>query len=332
MGLIQMISGIWATQLIYVVAKLGIPDLITEHGPLDAARLAELTGGHARSIKRVLRALTTLGLFELNEFGRFRLTPLGALLRSDIDGSVRQLAIMFGEPWHWQSWGNLLHSVKTGEPAFIHTFGMGTYQYVTEHPEAAEIYDKAMTGVTLQAAPGIARQYDFGSVRRVMDVGGGHGTLLTVILQAHPHLQGMLFDLPHVVKGAHEPLAAAGLTERCEVIGGNVFDPLPKGADAVMAKSFIHSFDDETSVKLLRNFREALPPEGGRVLVVEMVLPDDETPHFGKLFDIEMLTQSDDGRDRTEAEFRELFARAGLRLTRVVETGSPVSVIEGVPM
>jgi cyclopropane fatty-acyl-phospholipid synthase-like methyltransferase len=209
---------------------------------------------------------------------------------------------------------------------------MGCYQYVTEHPEAAEVYDKAMTNITMQAAPGIARQYDFGKVRRLMDVGGGHGTLLNVILQAHPHLQGMLFDLPHVVAGAHAPLAAAGLADRCAVIGGSVFDPLPKGADAVMAKSFIHSFDDETSVKLLQNFRQALPAEGGRVLVVEMVLPDDHTPHFGKLFDIEMLTQSDDGRDRTQAEFSELFRRAGLRLTRVVETGSPVCVVEGVPL
>jgi hypothetical protein len=332
MGLVQMITGIWATQLIYVVAKLGIPDLIAEHGPLGADKLAELTRGHARSIQRVLRALTTLGLFDLNEAGRFRLTPLGALLRSDIEGSVRQLAIMFGEPWHWQSWGNLLHSVKTGQPAFLHTFGMGCYQYVTEHPEAAEIYDKAMTNITMQAAPGIARHYDFGKVGTLMDVGGGHGTLLNVIMQAHPHLRGMLFDLPHVVAGAHAPLAAAGLAERCAVVGGSVFDPLPKGADAVMAKSFIHSFDDETSVKLLQNFRQALPAEGGRVLVVEMVLPDDHTPHFGKLFDIEMLTQSDDGRDRSESEFRELFRRAGLRLTRVVETGSPVCVVEGVPL
>ncbi len=145
-------------------------------------------------------------------------------------------------------------------------------------------------------------------------------------------LKGMLFDLPHVVAGAHEPLAAAGLADRTTVVGGNVFAGVPKGADAIMAKSFIHSFDDDTSVKLLTNFREALPPEGGRVLVVEMVLPDDNAPFFGKLFDIEMLTQSDDGRDRTESEFRALFARAGLRLTRVVDTGSPVSVVEGVPM
>jgi prolycopene isomerase len=332
MGMIQMISGIWGSQLIYVAAKLGIPDLLAEHGPLDAKRLAELTGSHERSLYRVLRALTTLGLFDLNEAGCFRLTPFGALLRSDVEGSVRYLAIMFGEPWHWQSWGNLLHSVKTGEPAFAHTFGMGCYDYVTKHAEAAFVYDKAMTGITLQAAPGIARHYDFGSVRRVMDVGGGHGTLLNVILQAHPHLEGMLFDLPHVVAGAHEPLAAAGLAQRCQVIGGSVFNPLPKGADAVMAKSFIHSFDDETSVKLLRNFRDALPEKGGRVLVVEMVLPDEQTPHFGKLFDIEMLTQSDDGRDRTRAEFRALFAKAGLELTRVVDTGSPVSVIEGVPV
>jgi hypothetical protein len=332
MALISMIAGIWGTQLIYVVAKLGIPDLITAHGPLGAERLAELTGAHARSLYRVLRAATTLGILEENERRDFRLTPLGTLLRSDVEGSVRQLAVMFGEPWHWQSWGNLLHSVRTGEPAFEHTWGMGTYQYVTEHPEVAEVYDQAMTAITLQAAPGVAQRYDFAEVATLMDVGGGHGTLLSVILQTHPHLKGMLFDLPHVVAGAHAPLAAAGLTERCAVVSGDVFAGVPKGADAVMAKSFIHSFDDETSVKLLRNFREALPDGGGRVLIVEMVLPDDNTPFFGKLFDVEMLTQSDDGRDRTASEFAALFERAGLRLTRVVDTGTPVSVIEGVPV
>jgi hypothetical protein len=332
MALISMIAGIWGTQLIYVVAKLGIPDLITAHGPLGTERLAELTGTHARSLYRVLRAATTLGVLEENERRDFRLTPLGTLLRSDVEGSVRQLAVMFGEPWHWQSWGNLLHSVRTGEPAFEHTWGMGTYQFVTEHPEAAEIYDQAMTAITLQAAPGVAQRYDFAEVGTLMDVGGGHGTLLGVILHAHPHLNGMLFDLPHVVAGAHEPLAAAGLTERCAVVSGDVFAGVPKGADAIMAKSFIHSFDDETSVTLLRNFREALPDGGGRVLIVEMVLPEDNTPFFGKLFDIEMLTQSDDGRDRTESEFAALFERAGLRLTRVVDTGTPVSVIEGVPV
>lgn len=332
MAVVSMIAGIWGTQLIYIAAKLGIADLITAYGPLSAERIAELTGSHSRSIYRVLRALTTLGLFDENERHDFRLTPLGFYLRSDVEGSVRQLAVMFGEPWHWQSWGNLLHSVKTGLPAFEYTFGMGTYRYVTEHPEAAEVYDQAMTAITLQAAPGIARHYDFGRIGTLMDVGGGHGTLLNVILQAHPHLKGILFDLPHVVAGAHAPLAAAGLTERCAVVSGDVFEEVPKGADAIMAKSFIHSFDDETSVKLLRNFREALPPEGGRVLVVEMALPGDNTPHFGKLFDIEMLTQSDDGRDRTADEYRELFARASLRLTRVVDTGTPVNVIEGVPM
>lgn len=331
MGLIQMISGMWGTQLLYVAAKLGIPDHIVTHGPLGAERLAELTGTHARSLYRVLRALATLGIVDETERHTFRLTPLGSLLRSDVDGSLRYLAIMFGEPWHWQSWANLLHSVRTGQPAFEQTWGMGTYAYVTAHPEAADVYDRAMTAVTLEAAAPIARHYDFRQVRTLMDVGGGHGTLLTVILEAHPHLHGILFDLPHVVEGAHAPLAAAGLTERCAVHGGDVFAGLPRGADAIMAKSFIHSFDDDTCVKLLRGFRDALPTEGGRILIVEMVLPDDNTPHFGKLFDIEMLTQSDDGRDRTEAEFRELFARAGLRLTRVVHTDSPVSVIEGVP-
>lgn len=330
MGLIQMISGMWVTQLVYVAAKLGIADLLAQRGPLDAEALAAATGAHPRTLYRALRALTTVGIFDENERHAFRLTPLANLLRSDVEGSVRPLAIMFGEPWHWQSWGALHHSVMTGEPAFEHVWGMGTYQYVTAHPEAADVYDRAMTTITLQAAPAVAKHYDFAGVRTLMDVCGGHGTLLGVILQAHPHLEGVLFDLPHVVAGAHAPLAAAGLDGRCRVVGGDVFAGVPRGADAIMAKSFIHSFDDDTAVGLLRRFRDALPPDG-RVLVVEMVLPDDNTPFFGKLFDIEMLTQSDDGRDRTAGEFRALFARAGLRLSRIVHTDTPVSVIEGVP-
>jgi prolycopene isomerase len=331
LGLIQMLSGMWVTQLIYVVAKLGIPDLIVEHGPLDAPRLASMIGGHAPSIHRVRRALTTVGLFDLNEAGRFRLTPLGALLRTDIDGSVRAQAILFGEPAHWQSWGNLLHTVKTGEPSFRHTFGEGLHEFVAGHPEVAEALFKVMLSGAMQDAPGIAGHYDFGEVRQVMLVGAGSAPLLSAILSAHPHLRGVLVDFPHVVGGAQAVLGAAGLGDRCQVIGTNLFGPLPRGADAVLAWSLLQNFDDDMATGLLRGFRDALPPEGGRVLIAETVLPAEETPHPGNLFDVELLTQSDGGRHRTGSEFGELFARAGLRLTRVVPTGSPVCVVEGVP-
>jgi precorrin-6B methylase 2 len=328
MALIRLISGLWLSQLIYVIAKLGIPDLLRD-GPRSADELAEETGAHAPSLYRVLRALSTVGVLFEDERGQFYLTPLSLHLRSGVHGSLRSLAIMFGEPWHWDVWGGLLHSVRTGEPAFEHVHGMGTYEYVTENAGAAAVYDSAMTSITRQAAAAIADAYDFEDVTTIVDIGGGHGTLLIDILTAHPHLRGTVFDLPHVVEGAHRSIAEAGLEDRLDAVGGDCFEFIEPGADAYITKSFIHSFDDERASRILATIRRALPP-GGRVLVCEMVLPDDNEPHFGKLLDIEMLTQSADGRDRTEAQFRALFASAGLKLRRVYETSSPVSVLEAV--
>ena len=328
MALIRLMSGLWISQLIYVISKLGIPDLLRE-GPRSAEELAAETGADAPSLYRVLRALTTVGVLFEDERRNFYLTPLSLHLRSGVHGSLRSLAIMFGEPWHWDVWGSLLHSVRTGQPAFEHVHGVGTYEYVTENPDAAAVYDSAMTSITRQTAAAIAEAYDFDEIGTIVDVGGGHGTLLIDILTEHPHLRGTVFDLPHVVEGAHERIAEAGLADRLDAVGGDCFEHIHPGADAYITKSFIHSFDDDTASRILATIRRALPP-GGRVLVCEMVLPDDNEPHFGKLLDIEMLTQSADGRDRTEEEFRALFASAGLRLRRVIETDSPVSVLEAV--
>ena len=328
MALIRLMSGLWISQLIYVIAKLGIPDLLRE-GPRSAEELAAKTGTHAPSLYRVLRALTTVGVLFEDERGNFYLTPLSLHLRSEVHGSLRSMAIMFGEPWHWDVWGSLLHSVRTGQPAFEHVHGMGTYEYVTEHADVAAVYDSAMTSITRQTAAAIADGYDFDGVKTIVDIGGGHGTLLIDLLTAHPHLSGTVYDLPHVVEGAKPAIEAAGLADRLYAVGGDCFEHIPPGADAYITKSFIHSFDDEQASRVLRTIREAMPPHG-RVLVCEMVLPDDNEPHFGKLLDIEMLTQSADGRDRTQDQFRELFASAGLTLRKVHDTDSPVSVIEGV--
>lgn len=329
MALIRLMSGLWISQLIYVIAKLEIPDRLAE-GPRSAEELAADTGVHAPSLYRAMRALTTVGVLFEDERGQFYLTPLSLHLRSGAPHSLRSLAVMFGEPWHWSVWGALMHSIRTGEPAFEHVHGKGTYQFVTENPDAAAIYDSAMTSITRQTAEAIAESYDFSEIETIVDIGGGHGTLLIDLLNEHPHLQGTVFDLPHVVEGAHDVIAQAGLAERLTAVGGDCFASVPEGADAYITKSFIHSFDDERAQEILATIGRALPPHG-RVLVCEMVLPDDNEPHFGKLLDIEMLTQSDDGRDRTEAQFRELFAGAGLTLRKVHDTSTPVSVLEAVP-
>lgn len=329
MMFLQMLSGIWLTQLLHVAAKLGVADLLAD-GPRPVAEIATATDAHEQSLYRVLRALGSVGVLNEVEEGVFGLLPLGELLRSDHPQTLRPLAVMFGEPWHWDSWGALLHSVKTGKSAFSHVNGMENYEYMAQHPEAAKIYDAAMTAVTMQAAPPIADAYDFSDVTRVVDIGGGWGTLLAAILERHPHLEAAVFEMPHVVETAPPYLAERGLTDRIELLAGDIFAGAPAGFDAYLAKSVIHSFDDDDAVKILQRCREAMADDA-RMLVVEMVLPPGNEPFFGKLFDIEMLTQSDHGRDRTEAEFRDLFARAGLELTRIVPTATPVSVIEGRP-
>lgn len=249
------------------------------------------------------------------------MTLAGELLRSNSPGSLRDLAIFMGEDWHWRVWGRTLYSVRTGKAAWDQEHGSDVFPYFAANPEAAKIFDDAMTSLSNLAITAVVESYDFSGIETLVDVAGGHGRLLTTILGANRSLNGVLFDMPHVIEGAKERVAAANLTMRCKLVSGDFFLSVPAGADAYIMKHIIHDWDDERALKILTNI-ERVMKGNGRVLLVEAVITEGNERDFGKLLDIEMLV-SPGGKERTAAEYKELFARAGLRLTRIVPTKSP---------
>jgi O-methyltransferase domain/Dimerisation domain len=327
----QLSTGFWLTKAIAVAAELGIADHL-QAGPKTVAELAQAVGAHPGSLYRLLRGIASVGVFAEEGQGRFTLTPLAALLLTDTPQSWRAAAIMNGAPWVWQPWGDLLHSVKTGNPAFDHVFGMEFDAYLTQHRDAADTFQAFMDVATGEEALAVAPVYDFSGLSLVVDVGGGRGALLGTILQANPYLRGVLFEAPHVIATARAALEAQGVADRCELVAGDFFEALPTGGDAYLLKWILVSWDDERAITILQNCRRAMSAHG-RLLVVERIIPPGNEPFYGKLADLNLLVLYR-GRHRTEAEYRALFARAGFELSRIIPTHSPTefSVIEGVPV
>jgi ubiquinone/menaquinone biosynthesis C-methylase UbiE len=273
----------------------------------------------------LLRALASLGIFAEDPHGRFTSTPLGACLE-DRPGSQRALAIMSGSE-HYRAWADLLYSVQTGRNAFEHIYGQPVFDYLAAHPEAGRIFDAAMTGVHGAETQAMLAAYDFSPFRTLVDVGGGNGTVLTAVLHKYPALQGILFDRPEVIERARPNLRAAGVETRCRAVTGNFFAAVVEGGDAYLMRHIIHDWDDEQCHTILTNCHRALRP-GGKLLVVECVVPPGNEPFSGKFLDVNMLVIPG-GQERTEAEYRRLFEAAGFRLTRIVPTATEVCVIEG---
>ena len=323
--LTQMAFGALMTQALYVAAKLGIADLLAS-GPRPVSELAAETETHERALYRVLRSLASAGVFREVEPKVFALTPYAELLRSDTPASMRNGAIFMGEEWHWRVWGDLLYSVRTGKPAWGHVHGAEVFDYFAANPAQAEIFNCAMTDLSVGAAPAIVEAYDFSNFRVVADIAGGHGYLLAQILKASPNAKGILFDVASVTEGADALLEREGVAGRVEKISGDFFESVPAGADAYVMKHIIHDWDDERCTKILSNIA-AVMPEDGKVLIVESVVPEGDGPHYSKLIDLEMLA-SPGGVERTAEEYGELLAASGLRLKRIVPTSSPFSIIE----
>jgi len=328
LSLIKMLTGYWITQMLHVAAKLGVADLLKD-GPRSSDELAKSVGADARSLYRLLRALASVGIFSEVEPGHFALTPMGELLQTGVPGSLRAAAIMHGEEWQWRPWGKLFESVKTGETQFEGMFGCSFYEYFTQNAEANEIFNSAMTGFSYLEDSLILASYDFSSVHRLVDVGGGQGNLLTSILDANPTLKGVLFDLPQVVESTRQYIEAKGLAERCEIVSGNYFESVPKDGDIYMLKRIIHGWDDEHAVALLKSCYRAMP-ENAKLLLIDMVIPPGNEPFLGKLVDLHMLLVRG-GYERTEAEYRTLLDTAGFKLTKIIPTKSALSFIEAVP-
>jgi SAM-dependent methyltransferase len=320
----QIFGGAWITQGIYVAAELGIADLLAQ-GPRSAEELADETNTHSEALHRVLRALASVGIFAQDSQRRFSLTPLAGLLRSNVDESQRSFAIMMGAEFY-ETWGKLLHSVRTGKQGFYERFGKSFFHYMTENPQRHGIYDTAMAGVHGAETEPMLDAYDLSRFRSVVDVGGGNGLLLTAILKRYPAIQGVLFDLPAVAERARAVVTDSGLSCRCHVIGGDFFSSVPGGADVYLMRHVIHDWEDNEAVAILRNCREAMKADG-KVLVAETLIPPENEPCFAKWLDIMMLLVG--GRERTEEEYCRLFSEAGLRVDRVVSTVSEVSIIEG---
>ena len=323
-------TGFWISQAIAVVADLGIADHL-KNGAKSCAELAQAVGAHPGALYRLLRGTASVGVFAEDETGRFALTPLAALLLTDRHQSWRAAAILNGAVWAWQPWGALAYSVKTGQPAFDHVFGVDFDGYLAQHGEAGEVFQAFMDVATAEEAMAVTPVYDFSGLTTIVDVGGGHGALLAAILKANPGPRGILFDAPHVVASAPPRLEAEGVADRCEVVGGDFFAALPPGGDAYLLKWILVSWDDERAVTILQNCRRALSAHG-KLLVIERIIPPGNEPFFGKLADLNLLVMYQ-GRHRTEAEYRSLFARAGFELSRIIPTESPTefSVIEGLP-
>jgi hypothetical protein len=324
--LMQLLSGSMVAQAVSTAAELNIADHMTG-GAKTAEEIARSVPVHAPSLHRLMRALAMVGVFVEHDGERFTLTPVGECLRSDVPGSQRSMAVMLGRPWRMATLGELPHCVRTGEGAFSKIFGEGVFGWFAKHPEEGAIFNGAMTSGSAPTSDGVAKSYDFSAFKRIAEIGGGHGLLLAAILRAHPTTQGVLFDLPHVAEGARRTLEEAGVLARAEIVGGSFFDAVPTGCDAYVMKHIIHDWDDARCTTILSRCREAMNPDG-KVLVVDSVVPGRGVPSFAKLLDLQMLMTTEGGKERTEREFAELFAKAELRLTRIVPTPFRVSIIE----
>jgi hypothetical protein len=320
----RMIEGYKDTQFVALAARLGIADLLSD-GPLTSDQLADATGSNPDALYRVLRVLAVRGIFAELPERRFAATPISDLLRTQHPASRRELAVFDAGPWY-RAYGALAHTVATGETAFRHVHGMSLFEYLANHPDEARMFDRRMTNFSSAEIPQIVEAYDFSKARTVVDVGGGEGRLLSAILRAHPGLRGIVFDKPHVVDGAENALREGGVADRCTTVGGDFFESVPAAADLYLLKWIIHDWEDDDAVKILANCARAMDP-AGTVVLAELVIGAANSGDDGPLLDVHMMLLPG-GRERTEAEFAQLFAAAGLRLTRVIVTSGIMCLLE----
>jgi O-methyltransferase domain len=317
--MLERLDAHFFVQAIHVAAALGIADLLGNDG-LTVDELAQATGAHGPSLSRLLRLLASGGVFAEDREGHFTLTPLAATLRTDAPDSVRDRALFVAAPAIWAAWGQLGHSVRTGQSAFEHVHQMPFYDYLTTHPDTGQPFTRFMTSSARHTDASIVAAYDFSGFRTVVDVGGAQGATLVAILQAYPSLRGILFDLPQVVAQT-TLLEAAGVAGRFSIAGGDMLRSVPAGGDAYLLKRILMDKPDDQAVQILRHCAEAMA-ERGRILVMDYLVPPGNDPNIGKLLNVAMLVLSHGGRIRTEAEFRQLFSAADLELAQVIPTSS----------
>jgi hypothetical protein len=324
--LIQMGMGFIPARILYLAAKMGLADLLADE-PKSAAELAGPTGMHERALHRLMRTLSSLGVFAEGTGGRFGLTGLGEALKAGAPGSARASILSFGG-WAWNSFGEMGYSVESGKSAFTKVYGMPPFQWMASQPEEAALFGETMIGFHGAEPPAIADAYDFSGFGTVVDVGGSTGNMLVHILGRHAGPRGVLFDLPVTLAEAPTFLRKHGMEERIAIEPGSFFESVPAWADCYILSHIIHDWSEEQNLTILGHCRKVMKPES-KLLIVEFVLPSDNSPHPGKILDMVMLTVAG-GEERTEEEYGALLAKAGLRMTRVVPTASAASIVEAV--
>jgi hypothetical protein len=322
----DMLWGFAISQAVYVAAKLAIFDFLGD-GPKTSVEIADSVGAHEPSLRRLLRALTSINLL-IEETGRFANTLMGEQLSSNHPESWRPFALGLGWSVNWRPWGELEQTILTGKPAFNQVHGLPFFDYFEQRPDEAAVFNAVMTSLTSVDVRAILAAYDFSGFAKIVDIGGGHGVLLRGILERYPQAQGVLCDLPSVLANAYQ-IRNTALETRCELVGVDMFQSVPSGGDIYMLKSILHDWDDAEAVQILRNCRQAISDQGKLLHIGEMLKPSNE-PDFGKWLDLNMLVQLT-GRERTEAEFQELYGATGFRLSRVIQTGGP-TIVEGIPV
>lgn len=326
LALRRLVNGHQVTQAIHVAAVLGIADLLAD-GPRTSEDLAAATDSHPQALYRLLRALASVGVVREESERAFALTEIGAGLCSDAPEPLGAWAAFVAMPYQWAAWGALLHSVRTGENAFRHVHGTDSWTYRARHPDLSAAFDRAMTDLSRQVSAAVLAAFEFGRFAHIVDVGGGNGVFLAAILAKYPAMRGILFDQPHVVGGA-DPIEAAGVADRCEIIGGSFFEQVPAGGEAYLLKAILHDWEDAPCIQILQTCRRAME-DGTSLLVVERDLgPPNQNPD-AKFSDLNMLV-GPMGQERTPDEYADLFAAAGFRFVSVTPSTLGTSVYEGV--
>ncbi|NMO17522.1 methyltransferase [Pyxidicoccus fallax] len=324
-----MATSFWVPLAIHTAAKWRVADVL-EDGSKTVAELARATDTQEDPLRRVLRALASLGIFAETEDGRFAHTPMSRTLRSDAPGSLRDFMMMIGADWYWRAWGQLPHSIKTTQPGFDQVFGEPVFEYLSKHAEAATVFNRAMTGFSAMSGAEVApERYDFSQVKTVVDVAGGHGSFLARVLKTHPHLRGGLFDQPAVVAEAQAMLAESGVADRCTLLGGDFFESVPESYDVYMMKMIIHDWKDAQALRILQNCRKAMLRDA-KLLLVEQLMPERAVPGPHHFIDLAMLSMLG-SKVRTVTEFRALLAQAGFELTRTIDLVHGFAILESKP-
>ncbi len=324
-AMIEMILAGWTSQAITVAAQLGVADALAD-GPMTIDELATRVNADADALRRLLRALISKGVFRRRRDGLYEVNALGDTLRSDAPVSMASAAQFYGSHEQRERWTMLVDSVRTGTSVVPALRGKSSFDYFADKPELAELFNSTMTSVSEMTDATVVAGYDFSAYPTIVDVGGGHGPLLAAILASAPASRGVLYDLPLVVASAPDLLRAHAVADRVRIAEGSFFDCVPRGGDAYVLKNIIHDWPDENALQILRNVRAAAG-SWATVLLIEFVIPKHNRDFPGKWVDLEMMLNLG-ARERTAGEYRDLLGRAGLRMTRVVRTASPLSVVE----